>query len=314
MNILYTVRAGDTLYTIGRKLGSSPAAIMAANRLASTVITPGQRLTVPVAPLPQGVFGPGSRGEGVRALQQALIRMGFSLAPTGFYDTDTAFIVASIQKKYPELLEIDGFYGPKTRAVLQKLIDEGYSIVENPSSILVLVNKRRALPPSYVPENLVYPVFPSGEDFIMREDAAKAIRELYNAAAADNISLFGVSGYRSYNRQADFFASRIRQNPDANRTTARPGESEHQTGLTADISSPSVNYALDESFAQSDAGRWLRENAPNSGFIIRYPRGKENITGYAYEPWHMRYVGKQAAQNIASRAITLEEYLGTAEQ
>ncbi|WP_432409628.1 M15 family metallopeptidase [Wukongibacter sp. M2B1] len=96
----------------------------------------------------------------------------------------------------------------------------------------------------------------------------------------------------------------------ANQTSAKPGESEHQTGLAMDVSSPSVNFQLTQYYSQTREGKWLVENAPKHGFIIRYPAGKEYITGYNYEPWHIRYVGKNAAEFIMNENITLEEYLG----
>lgn len=96
----------------------------------------------------------------------------------------------------------------------------------------------------------------------------------------------------------------------ANQTSAKPGESEHQTGLAMDVSSPSVNFQLTQYYGHTREGKWLVENAPKHGFIIRYPEGKEYITGYNYEPWHIRYVGKNAAEFIMNENITLEEYLG----
>ena len=89
----------------------------------------------------------------------------------------------------------------------------------------------------------------------------------------------------------------------------KPGQSEHQSGLAADVSSPSVNYALTESFGKTDEGIWLAQNAHKFGFIIRFPDGKESITGYLYEPWHIRYVGESVATEIYAKDLTLEEYL-----
>jgi D-alanyl-D-alanine carboxypeptidase len=91
---------------------------------------------------------------------------------------------------------------------------------------------------------------------------------------------------------------------------ARPGTSEHQTGLTMDITAKSVGLELVESFENTAEGKWLASNAHNYGFILRYPKGKTNITGYAFEPWHYRYVGVDIATDIFNRGITLEEYMG----
>ena len=95
---------------------------------------------------------------------------------------------------------------------------------------------------------------------------------------------------------------------EANRVSAVPGTSEHQTGLTIDVSSPSAGNALEEAFGHTEEGQWLAQRAPEFGFIIRYPEGAEDITGYVYEPWHIRYVGKDLAPDIADSGLTLEEY------
>ena len=88
----------------------------------------------------------------------------------------------------------------------------------------------------------------------------------------------------------------------------KPGHSEHQTVLTMDVSSKSANNELELAFANTKEGKWLKENVHRAGFIIRYPKGKENITGYAYEPWHIRYVG-DIAESIYKDKLTLEEYM-----
>lgn len=192
-------------------------------------------------------------------------------------------------------------------------------MVSNVQDVMVVVNKQRELPPDYVPPDLVVPNIPfsfSGDDpkKQVRAEVAKALEELFAAAAAEQIELAGVSGYRSYARQQAIFNWNAQQQgvEEANKTSAIPGQSEHQTGLAMDVSSPSVGYALVEAFGDTKEGKWLAENAPRFGFIIRYPKGKEAITGYSYEPWHLRYVGVQAAQEISEAGITLEEYLGLA--
>lgn len=95
----------------------------------------------------------------------------------------------------------------------------------------------------------------------------------------------------------------------ADKYSAKPGMSEHQTGLAIDLSTPSIKNELVEKFDTTKEGIWLRDNCYKYGFIIRYPKSKEDITGYAYEPWHVRYVGKEVAQEIYDKALTLEEYL-----
>lgn len=185
-------------------------------------------------------------------------------------------------------------------------------------SNLVLVNKSHELPAGFVPGDLVVPDvrFAFSEDLPkkqMRQEAAQALELLFQKAEEDGIDLAAVSGFRSYDRQAAIFASAAQRvgEVEANRVSARPGQSEHQTGLAMDVSSASVGYQLVESFGEMPEGQWLAANAPAYGFIIRYPAGKESITGYRYEPWHIRYVGVEHATRISQREITLEEYLGT---
>ena len=225
--MVYNVTSADTLYLIAKKFGTTVPAIMKANNLHSTIIYPGQKLVIPFLFFPAGVFGMGSTGEDVRNIQQLLINMGFSLAANGIYDFNTANSIRNIQKKYPEILTADGIYGPKTKTTLQSLYNRLYRIVQDPSSLLVLVNKNRALPASFVPYSLVKPDVPAAADFSLRPEAASALEALFAKANHDGISLYGVSGYRSYDRQATLFAANIAKNPNANFTSARPGESEH---------------------------------------------------------------------------------------
>lgn len=181
---------------------------------------------------------------------------------------------------------------------------------------LILVNKTNNLPATYVPINLVQPniPFPFKENLpkkLMTKEAANAIENLFKKAKKDQIKLVGLSAYRSYQRQKEIFNFKARKLGEkvANKTSAYPGQSEHQTGLAIDISSPNIDNKLEQSFGNTPEGIWLATNAPNFGFIIRYPKGKEEITGYVYEPWHLRYVGVKVSQLIAQENITLEEYL-----
>jgi LAS superfamily LD-carboxypeptidase LdcB len=179
---------------------------------------------------------------------------------------------------------------------------------------LVLVNKNNEISSDYVPDSLVTPDVPfqNKSKIKMTPEAAKALEALFQKAKEDNIRLTAMSGYRSYEHQNEVFTANIKKYKSvtaANRFSAKPGQSEHQTGLAMDISSPSVNYKLTQNFAQTKEGKWLKENAPKFGFIVRFPKGKEDITGYQYEPWHVRYVGEEAAKDISEKNITLEEYL-----
>lgn len=136
-------------------------------------------------------------------------------------------------------------------------------------------------------------------------------------ASAENagIHLFAQSGFRSFERQEQIFTAFAEQDGEeaANKYSARPGESEHQTGLVMDITSESVNFQLTTEFGATEEGLWVAEHAHEHGFIIRYPKGKESITQYDYEPWHLRYVGIKAATEMNNNNETLEEYLSVTE-
>lgn len=284
--------------------------------------------------LPDVELQKGDQGEAVKALQQALIHIGYPIEVTGVYDEDTTWAITDLQLQ-DEQIYTTGVYQEDTKWMIEQALAGGIEvshgeklprpgqqeqtdkkIVENPHDILVLVNKEYALPADYVPEDLVIPNvrFPFVEDLPkkqLREVAARALEELFAAADQEGLELFAISGYRSYDRQEAIFAANVQKHGEeaANRFSARPGESEHQTGLTMDVSSPSVGFDLVEEFGNTPEGQWLKKHASDFGFIIRYPEGKEHITLYQYEPWHLRYVGKKAAKEIMEKGITLEEYL-----
>ena len=185
----------------------------------------------------------------------------------------------------------------------------------DPSSITVFVNKEFALPKDYKPEKLVTPnvvfnLITYDERTLMRPEAAVALEKLFNAAKREGIILYGISGYRSYQRQYGIFTNNIvhKGKKYTLRYSAVPGTSEHQTGLSIDVSAKSLDYKLSAQFSSSPEGIWLAENAYNYGYIIRYPKGNEQITGYAYEPWHIRYVGKGLAKYLYDNKLTLDEY------
>lgn len=188
-------------------------------------------------------------------------------------------------------------------------------VVTNEDSISVVVNKQRSLPDGYEPSDLVEPNVKFSfnekvEKRLMRKEAAEALEKLFAGAKEDGYDLFAVSGYRSYNRQVSVFNSSVKRNgrEHAEKFSAEPGKSEHQTGLTMDVSSQSANFGIEQSFENTPEGQWLAEHCADYGFIIRYPKGKEDITGYAYEPWHVRYVGVEVAKDITSKGVTLEQY------
>jgi zinc D-Ala-D-Ala carboxypeptidase len=197
----------------------------------------------------------------------------------------------------------------------------GIIVINNPKSILALVNKTHKLPDGYIPDNLVYPNVPFPyadkiEKREMRADAAAALEKMFAAASDAGFKLFGESGYRSYKRQVSVYQHNVETlgEAKANVISAQPGTSEHQTGLAMDLTSEDMLTSPDpltQTFGDTDAGQWVANNAYRFGFIIRYPKDKESITGYEYEPWHVRYVGKKAATYIYQHHLTLEQYIAS---
>jgi D-alanyl-D-alanine carboxypeptidase len=188
-------------------------------------------------------------------------------------------------------------------------------LIENPDSLDVIVNKKRNLPENYVPEDLtaltdIPTVLSNPEVNQLRKAAYEALKELFDAAKEEGYELHARSGYRSYYTQASLYTSYVENygKAAADKYSAKPGQSEHQTGLSMDITCEAINYKLDTTFGETEEGKWVAENAHRYGFIIRYPKGKEDITGYAYEPWHIRYLGVELAEKIYESGLTLEEY------
>ena len=158
---------------------------------------------------------------------------------------------------------------------------------------ILIANKTYPLPRDYAPGGLL-------------DTAEIAFKEMQNAAAKDGIKLTIVSGYRSYTRQETLYNKYVAKDgkAEADRYSARPGYSEHQSGLAMDLNS------VDDSFAYTKEAKWIAENCARFGFIIRYPKGKEAITGYIYEPWHVRFLGVELAEAITASGLTFEEYFG----
>jgi LAS superfamily LD-carboxypeptidase LdcB/LysM repeat protein len=304
-NVVYTVKRGDTLYKISKKTDTSIVQLMKLNNLHSNLIFPGQQLKTQELVKVQEPVNPQEPIKAPETQTSYTVKAGDTL-----YKISKQFNISVARLKELNRLAGDTIY------VGQKLNIANVSTPAAPTiGNLVLVNKKNALSSNYVPSKLVNPNVPSADrsKTKMTPEAAKALEALFAQAKKDNIQLTAISGYRSYARQNEIFSSNIRKYGSvaaANQFSARPGESEHQTGLAMDVSSPSIGNTLTQSYANTREGKWLKENAPKFGFIIRYEKDKENITGYQFEPWHLRYVGKDASTNIAYRNIVLEEFLG----
>ncbi|WP_244250727.1 M15 family metallopeptidase [Arthrobacter crystallopoietes] len=188
---------------------------------------------------------------------------------------------------------------------------------DDPASIDVVVNKTRPLEPAdYYPADLRSPnvtTGPGGAGAQLRAAAAGAAEEMFAAAAAEGVGMTIVSGFRSYDTQVSTYQHWVNVNgkAGADEVSARPGYSEHQTGLALDIGDSSGACNLSACFADTAAGSWAAQNAHRFGFVVRYQSGQQDITGYSPEPWHLRFIGKaDAADMYNSGAKALETYYG----
>ncbi len=173
---------------------------------------------------------------------------------------------------------------------------------------LLLVNKYNALDENYIPEDIIdiSVKYCYGDNEISNEVYQKFI-SMYNAAKEEDLYLIITSAYRDYNFQKELWDQYADSQGEewADSVAARPGHSEHQTGLALDIVTYNSNM---NDFENSDEFKWLQQNAHKYGFILRYPKDKEDITGYSYESWHYRYVGVDVATEIHELGITFDEY------
>ena len=179
---------------------------------------------------------------------------------------------------------------------------------KNVDGTLFLVNRDHPIAESYIPA--VRTVEVTGMKQAMNDEAATALEQMFAAAKAEKVGLSSVSGYRSYSKQETIYARKKGKNgkATADSLVALPGSSEHQLGMAMDLAQKGGSQ-LNSGFGKTKAGIWIAENAWRYGFIVRYPSGKESITGYAYEPWHVRYVGKEYAAAVRSLGEPLEIYV-----
>lgn len=187
-------------------------------------------------------------------------------------------------------------------------MEKSFKITVHDDAIGYKAARTQEIEPTYIDGILlVNKQHPLPADF--KEDGASAYQALHHLQAAAEVEGFSLpllSGYRSYDYQVDLYQSYVDVDgvENADQYSARPGYSEHQSGLCFDVGEISYTYG------DTQQGQWLAKHCAEYGFIIRYPKGKEHITGYTYEPWHIRYVGKEIATFIMNEGITLEEYLG----
>lgn len=179
---------------------------------------------------------------------------------------------------------------------------------------LLLVNKYYTVSRDYYPSDMVSVdgTLSTNQGLYLKRAAYEAYLQMLRDAQNQGLDFLICSAYRSYELQKSLYNNSLSQNGEkfTNTRSAYPGRSEHHTGLAIDITSESMGYGLSQNFINYPEGLWLNNNCSKYGFIIRYPKGKTHITGYDYEPWHLRYVGTEAASEITAKGITLEEYLG----
>ena len=208
-------------------------------------------------------------------------------------------------------------------ALLMMLMNLGLNVLNgyvddmSMGGYLFLVNRDYMLSSDYVPDDLVKPdVQMTNSNIKMRKEAALALEEMFRAAKEEKgYTLVAVSGYRSYGQQASIFERKVNNvgKKAALLLVAPPGASEHQLGLAMDVGSKK-NTSLTESFARTAEGKWVAENCHRFGYIIRYKEEWTDITGYSYEPWHIRYVGKEHAERIYQLDIPFEYYIAQLRQ
>ncbi len=187
--------------------------------------------------------------------------------------------------------------------------------LEDAWDVLLLVNKDHLIDTDYPPQDALHELVnvevrcTSSSVIQARSIASNALSLMFEAAKEDGIVLYLHSGYRSYRTQDVMHYNRVKSIGYDDGVVQQAGASDHQTGLGFDIISKKwIGSKLNEKFAQTEEAQWMADNCYRFGFIIRYPKGKEDITGIIYEPWHLRFVGIEAATYIMEHGLTLEEF------
>lgn len=190
-------------------------------------------------------------------------------------------------------------------------------LLDDPLDLIRLVNRDCLLETDYPPEDVpLYTLVDAtvkkskGGEMLVREVALEALERMFAAAEADGMQLRLHSAYRSYRTQAVMHENRVNRIGRDDGVVQLPGASDHQTGLGFDIINPAwaQKDRFTTAFAGEDEAKWMAENGPRFGFIIRYPEGKTEITGIMFEPWHLRYVGPEVATYMTDSGLTLEEF------
>jgi D-alanyl-D-alanine carboxypeptidase len=208
---------------------------------------------------------------------------------------------------------------PKTEHSVKKPhFNKNKHAIDNASSLWAIANKHRPLNPLKYQPKLAVPNVPlrlgaKNPEMHLNPRAIKPLEQLFAAAKRAGYHLQLASGYRSYQEQVIVYDNEVKNygKTQADRESARPGHSEHQLGLSADVEPTSRTCEVSQCFGNTDEGKWLAKNAYQYGFVIRYPKGYEKITGYEWEPWHIRYVGTYLSDKMHKTGTpTLEQFFG----
>lgn len=223
-------------------------------------------------------------------------------------DNNNATKPAGVDNKNHALLQTETTPDEKTQLPL-KNSQKNWPVIlskSQASSLAVVVNKKYKLPSDYVP---ALSAINGGR---LRQEAVENVSILLKDAQDAGSPMKIISSYRSYATQITVYQKWVNLygKTEADRVSARPGHSEHQTGLALDLGAIDGACSLEVCFGDTRAGKWLANNASKYGFIIRYPQGKEAATGYSYEPWHIRFVGLELANNISNSGKTMDQYFG----
>lgn len=303
---------------------------------AEAAITPAPTLSPPAlyAKPTEALLRDGSIGPEVSLLQQKLKDLGFYTGEVdGHFGSGTKASLVLFQRQHQ--LDPDGMAGAQTLELLYSISARALTVTPKPAlpasreTLPLLVNRKKALDASYTPQSLVSLKDVVPRDLVILKDtqvrasrpAVDALVKMLQAAVASGLGDWQVSeGYRTFTRQQELFDQQVQTYVTqeqmsaqgaqlaAEKTVARPGTSEHHTGLAFDLTVPN------RFFGDTQQAQWLEENCWEYGFIMRYTANKEDITGYLPEPWHVRYVGEPHALFMRDYDLALEEYLDLYDQ
>ena len=222
-----------------------------------------------------------------------------------FYKKENEERYRKYQEQNPKLTEIDII--TRVNLNLDLPFYTNPKEAKNLNTNQIFVNKYNYLKEDYIPKNLEEIKSCTHGSKMLVKEAREELEKLCEASQKENLQIRVISSYRSFDYQKTLYDKYVQQDGQekADTYSARPGFSEHQTGLVIDVDNIVSNF---ENFENTKEFHWMQENAYKYGFILRYPKGKESVTGYDYEAWHYRYVGKNIATEMKQKNLTFDEY------